>query len=301
MLHFMGDLYQHYLENFPEEFSIRHKIAEHTEKKSFHLHRQVEVMYAVSDNLKCRTEHDNISIPSGSILLIDTMNLHYIYGEEGSGLCDRYVMYFSNGFISSLSTQEIDLMECFMADSSVYPMILHPQKSQQTSLRKLMDQMIESTAKQENADTPQTAFMGILNTKFLLGQFLLILNQVFFAEHGRRSSSENSHYAIISSINEFIRDNIQQEITMDLISKHFAVSKTQLYSIYKEVTGRTISEYITDYRISKAKDYLINSDYSIEAIGEKVGYMTISSFSRTFKNVAEISPLQYRKKYRNLR
>uniref|UniRef100_UPI003AB7AC7A helix-turn-helix domain-containing protein n=1 Tax=Eisenbergiella sp. TaxID=1924109 RepID=UPI003AB7AC7A len=78
---------------------------------------------------------------------------------------------------------------------------------------------------------------------------------------------------------------------------HFLISKTQLYYIFKEVTGITVSEYITEYRITKAKDFLINTDLSVEMISQAVGYMNISSFSRVFKLKAGCSPLQYRKKH----
>ena len=45
--------FSRYTEKLPEEFSVRHKITETTEKKNFHLHRQMEIIFALSGNLKC--------------------------------------------------------------------------------------------------------------------------------------------------------------------------------------------------------------------------------------------------------
>ncbi|WP_416888003.1 helix-turn-helix domain-containing protein [Muricoprocola aceti] len=56
-----------------------------------------------------------------------------------------------------------------------------------------------------------------------------------------------------------------------------------------------LSDYISMVRINKAKSYLANTDYSIEIISQKVGYSSISSFSRFFKNNVGMSPLKYRK------
>ena len=67
--------------------------------------------------------------------------------------------------------------------------------------------------------------------------------------------------------------------------------------MFNEIFGIPVNEYITDYRIARAKDMLINSTYSVELISDLTGYATISSFSRLFKTKAGMSPLQYRKKY----
>nr|WP_294022338.1 AraC family transcriptional regulator [uncultured Lachnoclostridium sp.] len=96
---------------------------------------------------------------------------------------------------------------------------------------------------------------------------------------------------------EYIGNHYDTALITEDIARHFLISKTQLYYIFKEVTGITVSEYITEYRITKAKDFLINTDLSVEMISQAVGYMNISSFSRVFKLKAGCSPLQYRKKH----
>ena len=69
----------------------RHKITETTEKRSgnFHLHRQMEIIFALSGNLKCKFETGEIDIPRNGLILFNQMDLHYIYPEDGSGICDR--------------------------------------------------------------------------------------------------------------------------------------------------------------------------------------------------------------------
>ena len=41
--------FSRYTEKLPEEFSVRHKITETTEKRNFHLHRQMEIIFAPTD------------------------------------------------------------------------------------------------------------------------------------------------------------------------------------------------------------------------------------------------------------
>ena len=51
----------------------------------------------------------------------------------------------------------------------------------------------------------------------------------------------------------------------------------------------TVSDYITS-TASAAKDFLISTDYSVEMIGQAVGYTNLSSFSRVFKGAGRMQP-----------
>ena len=87
-------------------------------------------------------------------------------------------------------------------------------------------------------------------------------------------------------------------LAADSLAKHFHISKTQMYNLFKKVMGLTANDFLIECRITSAKNYLINTEYSVEMVGELVGYRNISSFSRIFKAVSGCSPLQYRKKHR---
>ena len=127
----MSNLYKNYLESFPNEFSILHKISSQTEKKSFHMHKQLEIIYTLSDNLKCRTEQGIVDLPSNTLVLFNTMDLHYLFSAPRSEICDRYVLYFSSSFNSSLSTHEINLLECFTVNQLKHPVLLPVSEKQQ--------------------------------------------------------------------------------------------------------------------------------------------------------------------------
>ena len=295
----MTALYQNFLENFPDEFSITHKIAQQTEKKTFHMHKQLEVIYTISSNMKCRTEKGIRSIPKNSLVLLNSMDLHYFFTDPGSGLCDRYVLYFSPSFISPLSTQEVNLLESFNVSRMEHPIILSVPECQQTHWLYLMDQMIAQLELVNSASPCQDSFGTVLHIKFLLGQFLLMVNQLYWKSYGNSQSAlYKSHSHLVMEICEFIHNHIQCPVSTDSLADHFHISKTQLYYLFKEVLGTTAGDFLIECRITCAKNYLINSEYSVEMISELVGYHNLSSFSRTFKALSDCSPLQYRKKHK---
>ncbi|MDD7637327.1 MAG: AraC family ligand binding domain-containing protein, partial [Clostridiales bacterium] len=61
-------------------------------QKNFHLHKQLEIIFALSGNLKCKFESGITHIPRNGMILLNPMNLHYIFPEEESGICDRFVL-----------------------------------------------------------------------------------------------------------------------------------------------------------------------------------------------------------------
>ena len=287
-----------YMENFSEEFSIKHKITENTEKKNFHLHKQLELVFALSDNLKCKFENGIVDIPENGMILLNPMHLHYIFSEKNSGICDRFVLYFSSNYISHLSTPEVNLLECFLLNSTGQPIILSIPNDRLKEVLSLLYKMNLYTNPENSESSFPDSYGKELHTRFLLGEFLLLTNQLYFQQFGfHNSSSFQNHSKLVYDICEYVGNHHDLTLTTEDIAKQFLVSKTQLYYIFKEVLGVTISEYITECRITKAKDLLINTDYSIEIISQITGYMNISSFSRLFKMKADCSPLQYRKKH----
>lgn len=72
-------------------------------------------------------------------------------------------------------------------------------------------------------------------------------------------------------------------------------SYSRLSTLFKEKTGRTIIEYITNVKMKCAQELLKASDLSVKEIAIKLNYDSISHFVRTFKKEYNITPIEYRK------
>ncbi|MBZ9686526.1 response regulator [Clostridium estertheticum] len=100
----------------------------------------------------------------------------------------------------------------------------------------------------------------------------------------------------IKEAKEYIQNNYAKKITLEDISKEVGFSKAYFSKIFVEETGDNFIAYLTDVRITNAKKFLDKTDMKIYEICDKVGYNNIEHFSRTFKKVVGISPLQYKNK-----
>lgn len=96
-------------------------------------------------------------------------------------------------------------------------------------------------------------------------------------------------------INEYIKNNYDQKLTLDMISEALSVSIPTLCKVAKQRSDKTIGQIITDVKIEKAKYYLENTQMSISEISRKVGIDDYSYFSRVFKKKTGFSPNYWRK------
>ena len=64
--------------------------------------------------------------------------------------------------------------------------------------------------------------------------------------------------------------------------------------LFKEETGETFLEYLTSFRIDKAKELMKDPDISVKDICSQVGYADPNYFSRIFKKTVGKTPTEYR-------
>ena len=104
-----------------------------------------------------------------------------------------------------------------------------------------------------------------------------------------------SETTVAYKIVEYIRDNLDKELSVDVLCKRFFVSRTSLYKIAKLYMSCGIAEFIKEERLTKAKKLLCYTNKDIENIAEETGFSGVDYFLRVFKKRYGISASAYRK------
>lgn len=99
----------------------------------------------------------------------------------------------------------------------------------------------------------------------------------------------------IDELAKYIRSNFSYNLSLEFLAKHMNLSREYLSRYFKKYMGKTISEYLLEVRIEKAKQMLRTTTHTISDICEYCGYSSISNFQKAFKKVTGVSPSQYRK------
>lgn len=131
-----------------------------------------------------------------------------------------------------------------------------------------------------------------------------ILSELLTALVSEQESAENygnDKYArSFSELFEFVEKNYYNNITIEQMAQVFGMSKFYFIRLFKESVGIPPMRYVRNYRIGKSTELLMQSDRSIEEIGEIVGYKTTSQFIGNFRDVMKTTPLQYRKTHKHM-
>lgn len=96
----------------------------------------------------------------------------------------------------------------------------------------------------------------------------------------------------------YIEHNFQNDISVEDIAKVCGLNRTYFGKIFKEAVGKTPQEFLLNYRMVKATEFLKLTQLSIRDIGQAVGYENQLHFSRAFKNIYGISPREWRNRNR---
>ena len=96
----------------------------------------------------------------------------------------------------------------------------------------------------------------------------------------------------ISMLN-YIQSNYQN-VTLEDMAENFHLSAPYISKYIKDKSGKTFGEHVTQIRMKRAKTLLKNGNMTVENISYAVGYPNAEHFSRTFKKMFQMTPIQYR-------
>jgi len=99
----------------------------------------------------------------------------------------------------------------------------------------------------------------------------------------------------VLSIKEYIDRNYSREnLSVKEISDYVHMSSTYVCTLFKGETGVTLNQYITGFRMEKAKELLSDPKYRISDVSVRVGYPDGNYFGKSFKKAVGMTPSEYR-------
>jgi AraC family transcriptional regulator of arabinose operon len=102
-------------------------------------------------------------------------------------------------------------------------------------------------------------------------------------------------YARLDPVFQYIERNFYKPLTIDELAKIIEVTPQHLCHLFKILIRERPFTFINIYRISKAKEFLLNYPHlSIQQVAKKSGYESSSYFCKMFTKVEQISPARFR-------
>ena len=133
-------------------------------------------------------------------------------------------------------------------------------------------------------------------SKLILEGYMIILLTIFCREYEKLQTLVGKNAGkdkfFMDSITYVIK-NYNKHLTIDELAKGAGLSRTAYIKRFRETTGKTPKQFITQMRISEAKR-LLNSELSLGKIAEETGFYDTAHFMKTFISVTGISPSAYK-------
>ena len=111
-------------------------------------------------------------------------------------------------------------------------------------------------------------------------------------------AAENGNTKTVFLLKEYLDSHYQEKISLDDLADKFLVNKYTLSRGFKEQFGTSIINYLLFVRITHAKQLLRFTSDSIEEVGIQCGISPLYYFSRIFKQIEGISPMEYRSQWK---
>ena len=96
----------------------------------------------------------------------------------------------------------------------------------------------------------------------------------------------------------FIHRNVRKKISVADVTAEAALSRRLLERRFKDVTGKTLYEYITELKLKDFAEQLVETDEQVMTIALSMGENDTKSISRRFKQLYGCTPLQWRENQR---
>lgn len=105
---------------------------------------------------------------------------------------------------------------------------------------------------------------------------------------------EGAHYAV-DRAKEFMEEHYNEDLTLQQVAENAGISPGYLSTLFNQELQCGFVEYLNQFRIERACTYLQQSYFKTYEIAYKVGFHDEKYFSKVFKKIKGVSPMEYRK------
>ena len=249
-----------------------------------HSHNRVEIMYVLKGRCTVEVCGKLVQMKNGDFIFIDANVEHRLLVDKADSCRMLNIEFGFTGESSFLPTfsetcSNSKVLMDFIALSKSY-VVLKDNDEIYTILKSIINEI-------GNSNEDKSTMINIMMLQ-------LILQLSRLALRSEEKTIESSDVYVQKAV-QFIQHNYDYDIRIKDIACSINIHHIYLHRIFKEKTGMTILQYMTDFRIEKAKTLLAHTDIPIIDISNYVGINSRQYFSYIFKRKTGVTPNEYRR------
>ena len=171
------------------------------------------------------------------------------------------------------------------------PIYLHGGTELQARVNELLTQVVDCYARKEPLWNSQ-CYSYLLQMYVLLGQqYLRSTAPQHYAEH------RSIEPVIMNGAITFINEHYMEDIALEDVAMFVGFSKYYFSRTFKQFSGVSFSEYLTQKRLNVAVDLLVRTGQPIREVARASGFGSSATFNRVFREAKNCTPTQFRAIY----
>ena len=237
-----------------------------------HYHDFCKILALQKGSVPYTIEGRSYDLLPGDLVLVDRGEIHCPHVKAGQPY-ERTILYLSPEFLEQVSPGE-PLNQCLIQARYRHSSVLRLEEPERRPLFSLLNRMRESKKNEE-------AYASSLLNRVLLLEFLICLNRISLDSRAPYLHTGTLHYQV-SGLMAYINDHLDEDLSIPLLSRECCLSPYHMMRLFKEETGCTIGSYITQKRLSLARELMASGQNATRACFG-AGFSSYSSFLRAYK------------------
>lgn len=263
----------------PADLDIQKETITKSEKK--HYRNEIEFLVILSGSASIEINNNSFSINEGDIIQLMPYHINRLL-ISGKQTIQLFRIRFSIGLLLLISTDKTRYLNAIKnLDRSI------PITSVDENARKQIEFLCEAVYMEKQTN------MG--NMEALHISLVAYLSYFSHKAQSRKLQEKEFQRNSAWKIVEYIQIHHQKNLSPSFVSKELAIDEAVIGPNLFELTGRSFYQLLNQVRIRNAAALFQYEDLSINQIGKICGYRSEAYFYKMFKEIMQMTPLEYRK------
>lgn len=251
----------------------------------WHWHDELEFLIVTEGTIFAAEEQDQAIVPTGCGFFVNAGRMHSMW-NAGEGPCRLHSMVFSTRLLGSADEIYFSkYLSPIIGNPSLRSLTLEPDIPWQKDMLDAIERAWELCR-----DETEGYEWGVRNA---LSDAFLQLWKHMPAGQAEDRMAEMRRKRIKIMI-QYLEQNFEKQITLMDIASSASISESEAERCFASIVRTTPIQFLKDYRLSRAAEYLKNSRDSITEVAAMCGFSDTSYFIRAFRKKYGCTPGQWR-------